>query len=142
MHPMVYSNDDLDNLAEAIYFEARSEPLVCQIVVAQSIMNRVAQVRFPDTVEEVVHQRGWSKRKKGFVCQYSYFCDGKSDLMVNDKAQLLSYQVASMVLLRQVPDLSEGADHYYAHDITTPDWEPLLENRFVCDKHTLGILNW
>ena len=136
------AGDDLKYLAEAIYFEARSEPLACQIIVAQTILNRVSQSRFEDSVEGVVHQKKWSETLNRSVCQYSYFCDGKPDILQNTKAELVAYQVASMVLLRQIPDLSEGADHYYAHEITTPSWEPSLEATFVCDKHTFGILNW
>lgn len=137
----VSAGDDLKYLAEAIYFEARSEPLACQIIVAQNILNRVDQERFPNTIEEVVHQRTKSKAGK-WVCQYSYFCDGKSDQLTNSKAEIKSYQVASMVLLSEVPDLSEGSDHYYAHEIVTPRWASSMTDVFVCDKHTFGKLKW
>ena len=136
------SGDDLDNLAEAIYFEARSEPLMCQIIIAQTILNRVDQERYPNTIEEVVHQKNWSIRKQKYVCQYSYFCDGVSDTMSNYEAQVTSYQVASMVLFDDMLDFSEGADHYYAHHLVTPWWSAKLEDKFVCNNHTLGILNW
>lgn len=138
----VSAGDDLYYLAEAIYFEARSEILACQIIVAQSIMNRVDQDRFPDTIKEVIHQTGWSKKYNKEVCQYSYTCDGKSNKMTNIKSEIRSYQVASMVLLGEVPDLSEGADHYYAHDIATPSWDSSLEDRYVCDNHTFGKVKW
>ena len=36
-------------IAMAIYFEARSEPLDGQVAVANTIMNRVASPKFPDT---------------------------------------------------------------------------------------------
>ena len=134
------ANDDLKYLAEAVYFEARSEPLACQIIVAQVVMNRVYQERFPDTVKGVVHQK---KKVRGkYVCQYSYHCDGKSDVMSNARAEIKAYQVASMVLLGDVPDFSEGADHYYAQEIVIPAWDNNMENKFVCDKHTFGTLDW
>ena len=44
-------------IAMAIYFEARSEPLDGQVAVANTIMNRVASPRFPDTPCEVVQTR-------------------------------------------------------------------------------------
>ena len=43
-------------LATAIYFEARGEPMVGQVAVAQVIVNRVYDERFPDTVCDVVKQ--------------------------------------------------------------------------------------
>ena len=41
-------------MSYAIYFESRSEPIVAQLAVAQVIMNRVDDHRFPNTVCEVV----------------------------------------------------------------------------------------
>lgn len=140
MSPVSHASD-LDALAEAIYFESRSEVLACQIVVAQSIINRVHQERFPNTIEEVVHQKSWSKRYQDEVCQYSYFCDGKPDIMTNYKAELISYRVASMVLNDNIPDISNGADHYHA-DYSHPYWGPDLTDTFTCGTHVFGKLKW
>ncbi len=43
-------------LAEAIYFEARSEPEEGQAAVAQVVLNRVMHENYPDTVCGVVYQ--------------------------------------------------------------------------------------
>ena len=43
-------------LATAIYFEARGEPMVGQVAVAQVIVNRVYDERFPDTVCDGINQ--------------------------------------------------------------------------------------
>ncbi|MEY2909484.1 MAG: hypothetical protein RLZZ602_2007, partial [Pseudomonadota bacterium] len=43
-------------LAVAIYFEARGESIDGQMLVAETIINRVADERWPDTVCEVVKQ--------------------------------------------------------------------------------------
>ena len=53
-------------MAHAIYFEARSESTVGQIAVAQVIMNRVSDHRFPDSVCNVVTdglRYSWDTRK-------------------------------------------------------------------------------
>ena len=42
---------------EAVFFEARGEPLIGQMYVANVIQNRVDHKRFPNTACEVVHQR-------------------------------------------------------------------------------------
>lgn len=52
---MAYANtveDELDCLAEAVYFEARSEPFVAQIAVGNVIYNRVMSNKFPNTFVE------------------------------------------------------------------------------------------
>lgn len=137
----MYSSDDLKYLSEAIYFEARSEPVECQEIVAQVILNRVEQKRFPNTIKEVVHYKKRNTRGN-WVCQFSYYCDGKSDVMRNIDAEIRSYQVASKVLLRKTPDLSKGADHYYAHNLVYPYWGPKLKETYQCANHTFGKLKW
>ena len=61
-------------LAEAIYFEARSEPEPGQAAVAQVVLNRVRSGIFPTTVCGVVYQ----DRERPFACQFSFACEGKS----------------------------------------------------------------
>lgn len=136
----LYSSDDLDTLAEAVYFEARSEPVACQIMVAQNILNRVGQARFPDTIKGVIEQRKFRRGK--WYCQYSYFCDGRAESKYDYRAEELSYQVASMVLNGDVIDLSEGSDHYYAHRKVQPSWAFLMYDVFICGDHTFGKLDW
>ena len=41
-------------LAQNIYFEARSQPLIEQVAVAQVVLNRVHSPNYPDTVCAVV----------------------------------------------------------------------------------------
>ena len=43
-------------LAEAIFHEARAEPLVGQLAVAQVVLNRVRRLEFPNTICTVVYQ--------------------------------------------------------------------------------------
>ncbi|HEX8526393.1 cell wall hydrolase [Allosphingosinicella sp.] len=45
-----------DCLANAVYFEARGEPIEGQLAVAEVVLNRVASKRYPDTICEVVVQ--------------------------------------------------------------------------------------
>ncbi len=61
-------------LAEAIYFEARSEPEAGQAAVAQVVLNRVRSGIYPTTVCGVVYQ----DRERPFACQFSFACEGKS----------------------------------------------------------------
>jgi spore germination cell wall hydrolase CwlJ-like protein len=68
-------------LADAVYFEARSEPLRGQIAVAQVVMNRVFSGYYPNSVCGVVYQNAHRR----FACQFSFACDGIPD-RVNDPA--------------------------------------------------------
>jgi len=61
-------------LAEAIYFEARSEPETGQAAVAQVVLNRVRSGIYPTTVCGVVYQ----DRNRPFACQFSFACEGRS----------------------------------------------------------------
>jgi Cell Wall Hydrolase len=61
-------------LAEAIYFESRSEPEDGQAAVAQVVLNRVRSGIYPATVCGVVYQ----DRNRPFACQFTFACEGKS----------------------------------------------------------------
>lgn len=51
------SDEELDELAEIIYHEARGESFEGQQAVAEVVFNRVIADNFPDTVHEVIHQK-------------------------------------------------------------------------------------
>lgn len=50
------NDEELDELAEIIYHEARGESIEGQQAVAEVVFNRVNADNFPDTVHEVLHQ--------------------------------------------------------------------------------------
>jgi len=116
-----YEPRELQCLSEAIYFEARGEPLIGQLAVGNVIMNRVSSPRFPNTICKVVHQgrkiNGQMVRNK---CQFSYYCDGKTEEMTDAEALIISSTVAMNVLL-EPPMFMETATHYHAIFVE-PDW--------------------
>lgn len=61
----------LECLAVAVFFEARDQPLAGQYAVAEVVMNRVMDDRWPDKICDVVFQPR----------QFSFTHDGKSDRM-------------------------------------------------------------
>lgn len=63
-------------LAQAVYFEARGEPEAGQWAIARVVLNRVAHDNYPGQVCDVVFQ-GASQRGH---CQFSFACDGRSDV--------------------------------------------------------------
>ena len=77
--------NETECLAENIYFEARNQGFAGWVAVAQVTLNRVRDDRFPNTICEVVKQgltyeSGFPIRDK---CQFSWYCDGKSDTILN-----------------------------------------------------------
>ena len=115
-----FANDEeITCLALNVYHEARSEKLEGQIAVAQVTMNRVKHDWFPDTVCNAVKQ-GYSKGLG--KCQFSWYCDGKSDWPTNMDAWVESQHVAyNMMTYGDFVGITEGATHYHAKYVS-PDW--------------------
>ena len=111
-------------LALNIYHEARSQPLIEQLAVAQVVLNRVDARAYPDDVCSVVYHNKYPGRLH--KCQFSWFCDGKSDTPRDADAWLVANQVASLALSPELPDLVDGATHYHAHYVN-PTWSRILE---------------
>ena len=121
-------------LAEAIYFEARSEPEKGQLAVAEVIFNRVNVQKYPDYICAVVYQ-GEERLHK---CQFSFACDGLSERPQNREAWFRVLQVAKLALRRRniqkSSQLTRGATHYHA-DYVAPDWAQNLERTTKIGQH-------
>ena len=104
-------------LAQAIYYEARSERRVGQAAVADVILNRVANRIYPNTICGVVFQG--SHRTTG--CQFSFTCDGSMDARLNKRKWQQSEDLAGAVLAGIHLPVSRDATHYHA-DYVDPYW--------------------
>ena len=123
--------EEIDCLALNIYFEARSEPIDGKVAVGHVVMNRVADARYPDKVCEVVKQGGEKRRNK---CQFSWFCDGRSDHPANVRAWKESLALARVVYWGYSPDPTHGALWYHA-DYVRPHWRRALERGPKIGRH-------
>lgn len=112
-------------MAVAIYFEARAEPIVGQFAVANVIMNRVWDKRYPDEICEVVKQGKLYSKPTGKVvinqCQFSFYCDGKSDSPEDMEAFQVAIEISRNIQAGVWYDPTEGATHYHSIEIT-PVW--------------------
>ena len=117
-------------LALNTYHEAKNQSMIGQIATAQVVMNRVEDRRFPNTVCEVVKQgptrTSWKDPSKRIPvkhrCQFSWYCDGKSDIPKNRKAWKKAQDYAYLVLNNRIQiDVTEGATHYHATYVK-PSW--------------------
>jgi len=117
-------------LAQAVYFEARGEPLAGQYGVAAVVLNRTADLRYPADVCGVVFQ-GESRRH---ACQFSFACDGLSDRPRPGRAWRRALHVAEQSLAGFRPDLTGRATHYHA-DSVQPDWARTLNHTVTIGAH-------
>jgi len=112
-------------LALNVYHEARDQPYVGQVAVAQVVINRTYDDRYPDTVCEVVKQSPTYSWKPDFPvrnrCQFSWYCDGKSDKPRDEKAWEQARLIAYGVYVGHLEDITEGATHYHATYVY-PEW--------------------
>ena len=113
-------------LALNTYHEAKNQSMIGQVATAQVVMNRVADSRYPNTVCEVVKQGPKYKGSDVPVrhkCQFSWFCDGKSDEPKRDSKEWRMAQEYARIVLsgRIVLDVTEGATHYHATYVK-PSW--------------------
>lgn len=122
---------EIQCLALNIYFEARSEPIAGKVAVGHVVMNRVAAERYPDKVCEVVKQGGEKPRHK---CQFSWYCDGRSDRPANRKAWKESMVLARVIYWGYSDDPTNGALWYHA-DYVRPVWRRALERGPKIGRH-------
>ena len=113
-------------LALNTYHEAKNQSMIGQVATAQVVMNRVADSRYHNTVCEVVKQGPKYKGSDVPVrhkCQFSWFCDGKSDEPKRDSKEWRMAQEYARIVLsgRIVLDVTEGATHYHATYVK-PSW--------------------
>jgi spore germination cell wall hydrolase CwlJ-like protein len=112
-------------LALNVYHESKNQSLIGQIAVAQVTMNRVRDERYPNNVCDVVKQGLTYKWNPSIPirnkCQFSWYCDGKSDKPKDEHAWDKAMLVAHGVYYGNLDDFVEGATHYHAHYVL-PSW--------------------
>ena len=120
---------DLECLTQAIYYEARSEPLDGQVAVAQVVLNRTRQPGRPATICQVVFQ---GAPRPG--CQFSFACEGDRQAgPVQIRLWQQSQSVAQAVLAGQARgDLA--ATHYHA-DYVQPSWASQMQRLGQIGRH-------
>ena len=126
-------------MATNIYHESKFQSMVGQLAVAQVVMNRVEDSRFPDTVCEVVKQAVTHKgTNKPIInrCSFSWFCDGKNDTPdLKSDEWYNAKRYARMVLYGTITlDFTEGATHYHAISVN-PYWAKTLKRVARIGKH-------
>ncbi len=118
-------------LAEAVYFEARSEPEEGQAAVAQVVLNRATSGLYPSSVCGVVYQN----RTHYKACQFSFACEGKALRVTESEAWRTAERIANEVVAGKtyLSDVG-GATHYHAKYVR-PGWARRLVKMDVIGHH-------
>ncbi len=124
---------ELECMASNIYFEASTQGRIGKIGVAQVTMNRVRSPKFPNSVCGVVYQ-GPKVKKNKRLCQFSWYCDGKPDIIRNKRVWRECVYVAKYVILGGVPDITNKSTHYHAYYVR-PGWADKMEFTIKLGDH-------
>jgi spore germination cell wall hydrolase CwlJ-like protein len=130
IHPQNRPNFQWKCLAEALYFEARGEPVKGQFAVAEVILNRVDSPKFPNSICKVVNQ-GTGRRH---ACQFSYTCDGKLERVVNRAVYDQVVGIARVMINGGMRQLSGGATYYHTTSVQPP-WARRFEHTATIGIH-------
>ncbi len=132
----IIKQDQTKCLADNMYFEARNQAWRGIIAVGMVTLNRVSDNRFPDILCDVVKQgptsKWWFKTKGKIVpirhkCQFSWYCDGKSDKIPEFDIELYNAIFAKAARMigaynwGKLDDMTQGSTHYHA-DYVYPEW--------------------
>lgn len=103
-------------LALSIYWEARGEGRRGMVAVGWTILNRVNSPEFPATPCGVMRQGGERP-----PCQFSWWCDGKSDRPRDRHSWHMAMVIAAGLLLDPPPDPTHGSLFYHSTQVL-PGW--------------------
>ena len=130
--PEAHQFREMRCLAEAIYFEARSEPEDGQAAVAQVVLNRVRHDNYPDSVCGVVYQN----RHKFLACQFTFACEGRSLRITEPEPWRVAVQIATDVVSGKIYLSDVGASTHYHADYVRPYWARRLKRMDTIGRHT------
>lgn len=118
-------------LAEAVYFEARSESNEGRAAVAQVVLNRVKSTLYPDTVCGVVYQNS----HRHLACQFTFTCEGKSLRVTEPEPWRAAVRIAREVYEGSIylPEVG-GSTHYHANYVR-PGWAKRLKKMDTIGQH-------
>ena len=104
-----------------VYHEARGEPFLGQVAVAEVTLNRVDDLRWPDTVCEVVWQKS----------QFSWTLEDQ-----DPPADLIAFHRAKQAAEYAMKNRTMSATHYHHKDII-PIWSvhPRMDYLFTIENH-------
>lgn len=100
------NNSDLNLLSHLVYGEARGEPYNGMVAVAATVMNRVSDSRFPNSISGVIYQSG----------AYTCVSDGQINLSYDNSAKKAAQDAINGW------DPTSGCIYYFNPNTATSKW--------------------
>lgn len=142
-------------ISNNVYHEARGESLLGKAAVAHVTMNRVRHSDYPNNICDVVYQAKLAPSWRDpdvlipvrHACQFSWYCDGKSDdivltdpngdvIPVEYNSWRQSVETSLSVVLGYIKDPTDGSTHYFNHHISNPEWKSVYSFKKVLGNHS------
>ncbi len=118
-------SDELRCLAGAVYFESRGEPLEGQLAVAQVIVNRAEDARFPSSYCGVVYQRS----------QFSFVKGGRMPSIRTSSAAWKRAEAIARIAHRGLWDSRAGEALFFHANYVRPSWSHRKVALATIDTH-------
>ena len=96
----------------------------------EAIEAKLGHDGFPDTICKVVkqgHEQG--------ACQFSWWCDGRSDRATDDESYAIAKEIARKALNKQLWDRTDRALYFHHHG-ARPNWSTLYVKTAVIGEFT------
>ena len=100
------NNTDLNLLSKLVHAEARGEPYKGMVAVAATVLNRVANSKFPNTIAGVIYQSG----------AYTCVSDGQINLSANEQSRKAAQDAINGW------DPTSGCIYYFNPNTATSGW--------------------
>lgn len=100
------NNTDLNLLSKLVHAEARGEPYKGMVAVAATVLNRVANSKFPNTIAGVIYQSG----------AYTCVSDGQINLEANEQSKKAAQDAINGW------DPTSGCIYYFNPNTATSSW--------------------
>lgn len=118
-------------LAEAVYFEARSESFDGQAAVAQVVLNRAKSGLYPSSICGVVYQNS----NRYLSCQFTFTCEGKSLRITEPAPWRDAVRIAREVYEGTLYLAEVGASTHYHARYVRPGWAKRLKKMDTIGQH-------
>ena len=129
-------------LAQAIYHEARGESREGQLAVANVIINRAFSKKYPSTICGVVFQNADKGRYK---CQFTFACDGRSDMGSERTAWNRSIRMAEEAFYEfkrgERPGVVPSSTLFYHTTQVAPRWSHTFKRVAAIGSHIFYAQN-
>jgi len=131
---------EIECLANNIYFESAHEPEKGQIAVAFVTLNRVNSNLWPNTICEVVLEKGKNPLSGKTVCQFSWYCEERPKAMWQSRYltktdnrlynEIRDLAVKVYLNYENMKDPTYGAVFYHA-DYVSPGWRNVTKTNVI-----------